>query len=553
MGEFTDPRLGASPFERLFNPDSPDNSPVSNFMGMIGSAAGVPGQRERNIQYQNKVGDIQSEAMSELSRIISTGVAPEQALTKLLQTDVGKNWFARSDPAAITKLATDYAASTRPPTDNTVVGGSLVQTNKNQPGQATVLHSEPKMGNVGSTMINERTGQPVYTEAPQAVREFKYFTNFLQDNPERIKQLAEMQATPSAVLQTGQEERAVKELVRLGLMTPEIAGKITAKVIELKPIKGGPDDKDIGYMVFDKSQAGDPNYKPTFVPVPNMGFQPGAGTGVPTIPGTPGAQSGRPSASMFMGAGLAAGTQRNVASGLGNVSGAAGEAATGDSNVVVNQTRMDALAAGVSGLATTLPGDRQLTSQAKALTKLLPENGMLTEPPKVALEKAMLLRSNIEEMIQHYTQVYSNPGASHANRVDADKAVTALQNVERLLPTMADMQKQHALVKKNGGGILDTGLLPTMFGAGNKAVSAISDAMFPGTTKEQPQQQAQQPAQTQPIRPAINEGAVLRQIPNMQEPQLQEMRASGQAMTPAVRAAVTSRIKALIAIREKGK
>lgn len=572
MGEFNDPRLGATPFQKLFNPDSPDNSPMSNFTGMIGSAMGVPTQRDRNIQYQNAVGDIQSQAMSELGRLREAGMTPEQALVKFVQTPAGQQWFARSDPAAINKLATDFLQSTRAPLQNQVVGGSLVQSNPNTPGQATVLHSEPKVGIVDNTMVDERTSKPMYqgsapihnvggtaidqrTQRPihsepmatnvpagsQAmdartgqpmmatptteVQSFDHFIGFLKDSPDRVKQLAEYQATPSAMLATGQTERGVNELIRLGVVTPEIAKKIQSGIIEIKPVKGGVDDKDVGYTILDKSQTGNPNYKPTVIMFDGA-----------AQPGTPGPQTSRPPANMFMGAGTGAGADRLIQSVAGNVSGKLGEVAGKGSDVVAQQGHMDNLSAAVAGLASAMPGDRMLSAQAKAWAELVPTTGLLSEPPVLAIQKAIILRNNVEGMIAHYIAVRDGRG-SHANRVDADKAITALQNVERLIPAADDMQRQLQIARK-GGGLTDTGVIPRALSTGQ---AAVSDASAPAAP------QAQAPNSPAPV----NERAVLGQVPTMTHAQLDTLVNSGQIQTPAIQAAIVKRLNELIG--KKGK
>lgn len=253
-GEAAAPAGPAAPASRtsIFEPSG--GSGDFNPFALAGRAMGIPTTAER-------IGGVRGEALSEMGKLVQSGLPPEQAIIQFVQTPKGQQWFG-ADPDMIGTLqafrtavqapvpqlhsttpggqtlgatpgaVTDYGttpmtpsqmAGKNPPALHNVPGrgGSTDVLRQNPDGSATLVHQTE--GSVdtapGHVQLDARTGAIFSYNQTTKQQDFNYFGNFSGAPASRLREIAEAEITPPE-LRTDKTERALNNMVANNMITP---------------------------------------------------------------------------------------------------------------------------------------------------------------------------------------------------------------------------------------------------------------------------------------------------------------------------------------------
>lgn len=577
----------ANPFENLFNP-SQGGTPFNRIMGTIGTAMGVPNDQQR-------LAKTNADSLAELSTLMESGLTPQQAFLKFVQSpkgielisqpgfdmgSFGQSFIKNVTPPDPTAIQTspgststmfqggkpagtvsvppsetqNYRAGVPQPAHN-VPPGNLATDNQGKPLASNLTTEQqnrdiPKPHNVPpGNAVTDQEGRPQFRNPTENVQTFQDFTKGLA--PQVVQELARLQATPGAGTQPGMLGAAVDKLVAAGSMPADIGEKIKAGIFEIKAVRGGVDNEEIGHVIIDKS--GGDNTR--FVPFKqNPATTPLATDPTKNSDGSPRLNS---KVGMFSASGFGPALSETISSAAENLSPKAAtprsrEDALNKSNLHVLDVAVQSLVANQQGLGTP-------KALIESLQTLVPQPGFTSPPATKALTQAITtLKMVQDEIVNEEAIMRSGPQENSKEvRVQANKRLQAYRRIERAMPTVPEMEAELERISTGGpgsspgvsqrvGGDVGTAVKGVVQGVGDAARSGVN--ALGGTTPPEATPGAR-PTTTSPadqsriqaVTPGSKaEADTLGRVPTMNPAQIQQ--ALGQNPSPAILAALKARL-----------
>lgn len=251
--------------------------------GFAGRMMGIPTTGER-------LGVLEGQAVSDLSKLVEEGASPEQALTRYMQSPEGQKFFGAPGVNFAGTLEKFKSLVTPPPPTvlNPAQGTTAQAIGRTGQPVGAPLSSPAVPHNMtvgpgqttraigpGGRTLNELSapaapfntpagtqttvpgapGQPSTTvsTAPQEAQNFKIFAGLGNLTDDEFHYLARQQATPDNLRESQMKERVISQLVKEGKVDPEFARKRAAGFLEITKLKNPAGDETGQISITDMS------------------------------------------------------------------------------------------------------------------------------------------------------------------------------------------------------------------------------------------------------------------------------------------------------------
>ena len=479
-----------NPFEMVFNPDN-----TGTATGLAGRIFGVPTQAER-------IGEIQSRAMSEYSRIVQGGnLTPQQGVLELMKTPVGQELF-RSGTDAIKSF------------------GELVNTV--QPPAPTVMSP-------GSQAI-DRTGKVVASAPTQEVQNIKGLQQLAQLSPERLKEVAQINMLPA-------EDRKLFALKQGGL-DPLLAAKLVSGVIEVKESKDLFGKPSGNFVIIDKSTN-------SIIPL-NVGKTGSSNTASAVAPSAtnPEGIADPSKLNMFLGTGVWPTGLRYLDNMVRSTFAEKFGTATGQTAQQRHRDLKDLEVA-----VTSFPEIVGRTNKVlDTIRSLLPK---AINPASDSVDAGINIYQIADRELKNIetTLTSNDPYVSDQAKSDMSKQRLGYLRILRSLPPLQDMVKlKEAIIKDGGGSFSASSGVQAFKELGGNVLNAAQESYQNLTSGKKPAAPAA-PQAAAPAAPAQAQAVTPEQVPTMSIQQLSALNPA--TLSPAVKSAVQNRIRQLLLQRRQ--
>ena len=412
-----------NPFERLFNPDNPSGSAVGGLLGTIGSALGMPTNRER-------MGALSGQVMQELMAAHGQGLDPQRAIMQVVQSPSGQRLMGSGDPNAMNVFG-DFLKAIQPP--------------------------PPVQVSPGTTTLDPYTHKPTMTAPTTDQQNFDAFIKRGGVTAEKAAKIAELHALP-ADQRPGLLERTVDEGVAAGDYSPEVGRAVKSGMLDMTLVKD-PFGRNLGVAVTNRPQAlsGNQRVSQAFLPFPQQQ------TGLPTAMGE--AERGHRAGNINMigGLGWSAGAQSMAANLI------QGWDPAWQSDLTTAQSAAEARIGELrASMLSVGQASSRLKLEAEAQADRLPKAGLFGTAPPKAVEQMEQILNWVEQQQDAANRVMTNPQQSPESQNKAQAEFNALDRVRRALPLREDLQAAKEALRE-GKGVTGTDRLKDLLGLASRA------------------------------------------------------------------------------------
>jgi hypothetical protein len=453
-------------FSALLNPDK-----QGTITGFLGGMLGKPTES----QYQGSAIGTAAKSISDLQ---AQGLSPQQAVMKFMQTPEGMDFFTANGSNSMDQLA-KLISNTTPP-DPKAIGL--------KPGETGMISQGGK----------PLTG--VMSVPTSDVQSFNQFMTIAGANPQRIRELADLQMDPTAKNTTA-KERAIDSMVSTGAIDAATGDKLKAGTYQVIPATDNfgnttgdvsiidiSDPKNVKNVLIRAGQGGNtpapsPGTNPpavTNVPPSGPGVTPDKGAGAGVLPPTSGSSAFDPDAAKYFG------NKANMFLGAGvvpNLLGAASKVSeTIDPSLIIPQgatandrkTLLDQTNNAITAMGAEAGGFGINKATLKTFQALVP-SADVTSSPHAEIQKGIRLLQKVQEEITAEEGIIKNGDVPQQEKVAAAKRIEGWRRVERTLPSMDEMASMEKAIR-NGTAGADTiaSGVNTAIGAGKKAVTSAT-------------------------------------------------------------------------------
>jgi hypothetical protein len=443
-----------NPFETLFDP-----SRDGTITGFIGRAMG-------NRSPEQIRGEAVSTAYKKIGELQESGLSPQQAIAKFVQSPEGVNFFYRNPDGvdALQKMILAGKAEEKK-VYNLSAGGRLIGADGTEiasnpiqaapEGPFTLGPGQRRFAPGGKEIASVPPESSVLKPTPQ-MQNFDYFTQLGNIPKEEIQSLAATQARlmadPTNPDRSTETERAVQQLIAKYNLDPALGAKMLAGAIKVLPQKNsyGQDTGEV--TIVDLTEGSSRTIGPKAnAPTPTPAGKTGVVEAPKPEPVQLPAEYFGDKADMFLGSGIMPSLAKTVSNVGQQIDSSLiteeGAKATSRKNLVSNlRSALSSMAAAGEGLGV----NRRVI---EGMLELAP-SGSATETPHEAVQRGIQLLQTVQGEIAAEEEKTAREDLPKEEKVNSAKRMEGWRRIERALPTMDQMKNMEEAIRTGKAGAM---------------------------------------------------------------------------------------------------